>query len=269
MSRVSDHILRTLWYIELVASQGQQLSLADIDSYAQAPQPRDAQREQLFLGGTSLFSGLYGQGKVKRRPEAVAHYLVQVGWIKKGDDGVTLTKIGRAVLRAESDERSAGEDLDPEVADIALDPEDPMVYVQLTRRLQKAGQGLLVDAYFHAYSLEWLVESTTLRRILTSSRHPSSGKDRQLLAVALATIPNGADVELRHTADPSLHDRCVVSEDGSVQLLGSSVNGVGRHLTAVIAPSADIAEVYRKKYEDLWASAERVHPQPMEAPSGR
>jgi hypothetical protein len=265
MSRVSDHVLRTLWYIDLLARQGQHLSAADVDRYAQTPPPRDVQREQLFFGWPSVHSTLYGEGKVRRGAEPVAQYLLQVGWIKEDDGGVVLTKIGRAILTAESDERSAAEDLDPEVTDVALDPRDPTVYVQLTRRLQKAGEGLLIDAYFKADSLPWLIESTTLRRILISSRHQSSGKDRQLIAVALATVPNGSDMEVRHTSDPALHDRCVVGQDGSVQLLGTSVNGVGKHLTAVIVPSDDIAMVYRKKYEDLWAKAQALKPQPTKA----
>lgn len=83
--------------------------------------------------------------------------------------------------------------------------------------------------------------------------------------MALATVPNGSDVEVRHTNDPGLHDRCVVGETGSVQLLGSSVTGVGKHLTAVITPADDIAQVYRQKYEALWKDAEIVTPQPVQA----
>lgn len=210
-------------------------------------------------------SGLFREGSVIRNPEPVAHYLLTVGWIRKDGEGLRLTGTGRAVLAACGEEVAQYEASDPEVADVALDPQDPLAYVQLTRRLQKAGAGLLVDAYFKADTLVWLIESTNLRRILISSRHPKSEKDRQIIAVALATVPNGSDVEVRHTNNPALHDRCVISEHGDVQLLGSSVNGVGRHLTAVMTPSDDIAKVYRKKYEDLWQKATPVQPQPIKA----
>ncbi|MYR36533.1 hypothetical protein GTX14_05990 [Streptomyces sp. SID4944] len=260
MDHISDHVLRTLWYIDLLAGQGHPLPQKSIDEYAQRVPPRDVRRDSLF-GGLSRV--LDESGRVLRKPDPVASYLMAVGWFEPFQEGVRLTKIGRAVLTASGHEAAQLEATDPEVADVALDPQDPLVYVQLTRRLQKAGAGLLVDAYFKAESLVWLIESTNLRRVLISSRHAKSEKDRKTIAVALATIPNGSDVEVRHTHDPSLHDRCVVSASGNVQLLGSSVNGVGKHLTAVITPSMDISAIYRRKYEDLWQGAETVEPQPV------
>jgi hypothetical protein len=262
MDHISDHVLRTLWYIDLLARQGQPLTAKGIDRFAQSIPPRDARRASLFSDYSWMFNEA---GRVVRRPEPVAEYLIGVGWIAVSDGQARLTNIGRAVLAASSQREAQLEAEDPEVADIALDPQDPLVYVQLTRRLQKAGHGLLVDAYFKAESLVWLIESTNLRRVLISSRHQKAEKDRQTIAVALATVQNGSDVEVRHTEDPALHDRCVVGANGDVQLLGSSVNGVGKHLTAVITPSPDIASVYRKKYEALWQSAEVVEPQPVQA----
>ncbi|WP_158012947.1 hypothetical protein [Streptomyces sp. Root369] len=262
MDHIPGHVLRTLWYIDLLAEQGQPLSPESIDAFARRVPPRDAKRDSVFLEVAWMFGET---GRVVRRPEPVADYLKGVGWIEPFNGGMRLTKIGRAVLIASGEEAAQLDASDPEVADVALDPQDPLVYVQLTRRLQKAGEGLLVDAYFMAESLVWLIESTNLRRVLISSRHRSAERDRQTIAVALATVPNGSDVEVRHTKDPSLHDRCVVSASGDVQLLGSSVSGVGKHLTAVITPSSDIAAVYRKKYEDLWQSADTVEPQPVKA----
>ncbi|MFH9892317.1 hypothetical protein ACH4OQ_19940 [Streptomyces luteogriseus] len=265
MDHVSDHVLRTLRYIDLVAGQGQKLSPAEIDAYAQSTPPRDARRSDPL--GMATLRSLLGDGEIIRDPEPVANYLLKVCWIEPVDGGIRLTKIGKAMLSASGQQVADHEASDPEVADVALDPQDPLVYVQLTRRLQRAGAGLLVDAYFKAESLVWLIESTTLRRVLISSRHPKSERDRQRIAVARATVPNGSDVEVRHTDNPGLHDRCVVSETGSVQLLGSSVTGVGKHLTAVITPADDIAQVYRQKYEALWKDAEIVTPQPVQAQS--
>ncbi|MFF6790357.1 hypothetical protein ACFY9C_14880 [Streptomyces filamentosus] len=262
MDYVPDHVLRTLWYIDLMARYGNPLPWGDVDRYAQQAVPRDAHRKSPF-GGLGEIIGR--DGMVIHRPDPVAAYLKGVGWVLEDSGVAKLTPAGRTVLVAcgEAADELAAED--PEVADVALDPQDPLVYVQLTRRLQKAGAGLLVDAYFKADSLVWLIESTNLRRVLISSRQPRSERDRQTIAVALATVPNGSDVEVRHTADPSLHDRCVIGEKGDVQLLGSSVNGVGKHLTAVITPSSDISQVYRKKYEALWGDAAKVEPRPMQA----
>lgn len=260
MDYVPEHVLRTLWYIDLLAKQGTPLPWAHIDVYARRTPPRGGRRASPI---PTLQDIIGYEGAVVRSPEAVADYLYGVGWVRREQGHARLTDIGRAVLAGCGAKVAQLDATDPEVADVALDPKDPLVYVQLTRRLQKAGAGLLVDAYFKAESLAWLVESTNLRRVLISSRHPKSEKERQTIAVALATIPNGGDIEVRHTSDPALHDRCVVGKSGSVQLLGSSVNGVGKHLTAVISPSDDIAKVYREKYEALWQVADPIKPQPM------
>ncbi|MFE9699023.1 hypothetical protein [Streptomyces lavendulae] len=261
MDHVPEHVVRTLWYIDLMARNGTPLPWEAIDQYARRTPPRGPRRRSPF--GSGLAELFAENGTLLRQAEPVADYLRGVGWVQNDDGRARLTGIGRTVLAAGGEVAEQLDAEDPEVADVALDPQDPLVYVQLTRRLQKAGAGLLVDAYFKADSLVWLIESTNLRRVLISSRHPKSEKDRQTIAVALATVPNGSDVEVRHTSDPALHDRCVVSEGGEVQLLGSSVNGVGRHLTAVITPSADIAKAYRQKYEALWRDAAVVEPQPV------
>ncbi|MGW7239798.1 hypothetical protein [Streptomyces sp. NPDC054804] len=266
MDYVPEHVLRTLWYIDLLTKQGAPLPWAHIDAYARRTPPRGGRRAAPVPTLRDFFGD---DGREIRSPEPVADYLHYVGWVRRERGHARLTDIGRAVLAGCGAKVAQLDATDPEVADVALDPKDPLVYVQLTRRLQKAGAGLLVDAYFKAESLVWLVESTNLRQVLISSRHPKSEKDRQTIAVALATIPNGRDIEVRHTGDPALHDRCVVGETGHVQLLGSSVNGVGKHLTAVISPSDDIARVYKEKYEALWQAAETVEPQPMNgSPSG-
>ncbi|QDQ12822.1 hypothetical protein [Streptomyces spectabilis] len=263
MDHISDHVVRALWYIDLCAKQGQPLPFESIDRFAQQEPPRGTQRLSIISGLSRMFEE---SGPRVGRPDPVADYLLAVQWITKDDQNlVRLTKVGGAVLAASGIASSQIDAQDPEVADVALDPQDPLVYVQLTRRLQKAGQGLLVDAYFKAQSIGWLIESTNLRRVLISSRHRSSEQDRQQIAVALATVPNGSDLEVRHTGDRALHDRCVVGATGEVQLLGSSVNGVGKHLTAVITPSDDIAAVYRTKYEGLWQKATVVAPQPVTA----
>ncbi|MET9617516.1 hypothetical protein [Kitasatospora indigofera] len=262
MSHIPDHVLRTLWYINTLDGRGFSLSASDVENYACATPPRDADRST-FGTMAALF-----EGSTVRRAEKVLNYLLQVGWAHIKQDGfVRLTPLGRTVLAACSEDTEP-DGAEPEVADIALDPDDPLVYVALTRRLLKAGAGLLVDSYFKAESLVFLIEATHLRRILISGRGPKTKaeKERASMAVALGTIPNASEVEVRFTMDPALHDRCVIGADHQVQLLGSSVNGVGRHLTAVITPSDTIAEVYRRTYEDLWNKATPITPQHPTAP---
>jgi hypothetical protein len=105
-----------------------------------------------------------------------------------------------------------------------------MSWVNLTRVVANAGAGMLVDAYFEAEFVPWLVESTTLRRVLISSRYPSAEGDLARMVVALATVSNAGSLEVRATNSRELHDRCLIRADGTLQLLGSSVNGVGRNI---------------------------------------
>lgn len=58
-----------------------------------------------------------------------------------------------------------------------------------------------------------------------------------------------------------LHDRCVISEEGTVRIIGSSVTGVGKNLTSVITATEEVTRTYHDKYERIWDSATPVPPQ--------
>ncbi|GHF98347.1 MULTISPECIES: hypothetical protein [Amycolatopsis] len=45
------------------------------------------------------------------------------------------------------------------------------------------------------------------------------------------------------------------------RLLGSSVNGVGRNITAIMKSDPEVARVYHHRYEALWSAASVVKPQ--------
>jgi hypothetical protein len=177
---------------------------------------------------------------------------------------VHLTGHGEAVL-AGLNEDAAAEPAEPIVLDVVLDPTDPLVHFQLTRRFASAGAGLLVDRYFKADAVPWLVEATSIRRVLIWSGHRQAVADLRLMAGALGTIANATDLEVRSTNNGELHDRCLIGEDGQVQLLGASINGVGRNITSIVTPDPEVSRVYRERYETLWQSATRVAPQ---APPG-
>ncbi len=189
----------------------------------------------------------------------MAKYLLAVQWATEAPEGMRLTAKGRAVLRLSGADEQLHEASDPVVTDVALSPDDPLVYTVLTRRLAAAGEGLLVDPYFKAENLRWILEATSIRRVLISKK--ASAKERPIIAVALGTLPNGQNVEVRATGDKNLHDRRIVAADGSVQLIGTSINSIGRHETAMVTPEPSIAKAYRDSSENLWAAAEIIEPQ--------
>jgi hypothetical protein len=204
---------------------------------------------------------------VERDAEPVVDYLVAMGWVEivpTSGENIHLTALGETfLLGLELDDAAAP--ADPAVADVVLEPKDPLVYVQLTRYLAQAGSGMLVDPYFKADSVPWLAETTSIHRVLVSARHPGAERDIKLLGVALATVPNAAELVVRASESRELHDRCVIGEDGSVRIIGASVTGIGKNLTSMITPTSEVAKSYRDKYEKLWGSATPV---PAQSPSG-
>jgi hypothetical protein len=254
---LSPHVLRTLWYVDVLHTRGVIVTAAELDTFAIAEPPREALRHiwQFALGFNET---------ALRKADPVAGYLFNIGWIKADGNGIELTAKGRAVLTTAGDEGSFRQAGEPEVVDIVLNPDDPMVFTHLTRRAVEAGAGMLVDPYFKADMLEWLTEATTLARVLISKK--ASGQERPLMAVALATLPRGNAVEVRFTESTDLHDRCLIAEDGAVRLIGASVTGIGRNQTSILAPDPAIMNAYRVRYENLWNSAERIEPQPVRTP---
>ncbi|MFD8440336.1 hypothetical protein ACFV2I_35430 [Streptomyces microflavus] len=262
MDHISDHVLRALWYLDSMASQGIVLTRNDVNRIATVTPPRDTIYRSFLnpLAGSALFESTVPS----RRAQPVATYLVDVDWASETPEGLKITNKGRAILRlsgADEHEHAVNESV---VNDVALSPDDPLVYTVLTRRLAAAGEGMLVDPYFKAENLRWIVEATSLKRILISKK--ASAKERPIISVALGTLPNGQSVEVRATDDANLHDRRIIAADGSVQMIGTSINGIGRHETAMISPEPAIAKAYRDSSEQLWTNAEKVEPRQLKAP---
>lgn len=255
-----EHVHRTLAYLKLLAEQWTSRDKANLDRFAVRRPPRLAWRRPFLFDTAALVQNAFS---TPQPADSVVAYLAAVGWVTvsgEPDQKVALTLLGEAVLRG-LDAQLAEELDESDVADVALDPDEPLTWVHLTRIFTAAKTGLLVEAYFKADFIPWLLDSTALNRVLVSAKHPQANKDLGTLAVALGTIPGAAaKLEIRSTTSPELHDRCLIHEDGTVQLLGASLTGVGRNLTAVITPQEMIQKTYRELYERLWAEAAPVTP---------
>ena len=144
---------------------------------------------------------------------------------------------------------------------VILSPDDPLKYQLLTRAFAVVGAGLLVDPYFKPGHLDWLASSTTVARVLvgSSGSQPKSNRELPFVLGRLGTGTRGS-VEIRVTEDSTLHDRVVVHEDGSVSMLGSSLTGIGQHLTAIVPLPPEAAVAYREHVERLWVAAAVVEP---------
>lgn len=261
MELVQEHVRRALCYLRLLNDQGVNPEREHLEKFVSSPGPQDAVYQPLFGTISSAMFQLTRSQKI-RDAEPVVDYLLRLDWAQEtgaSTGRLRLTDLGRALLRGLETEAPA---LPPStVTDIVLEPTDPLTWVNLTRVAANAGAGMLVDAYFKAEFIPWLVESTSLQRVLISSRHHAARQDLARMGIALATVPNVGVLQVRSTDDRELHDRCIIDVAGQVQLLGASVNGVGRSMTAVITPDGEVMRMYRERYERLWDSAEPVVPQ--------
>lgn len=261
MDLIQEHVRRALAYLRLLNDQGAFPTQEHLEKFASSPGPRDAVYESALFGAVVNNLQVLTRPQKVRDAEPVAEYLLRMEWAQESNTngGLRLTDLGRALLRGLETEAP---ELPPStVTDIVLEPTDPLAWVNLTRVAANAVGGMLVDAYFKAEFVPWLVESTSLERILVSSRHQGAARDLARMAVALGTVPNGGRLQVRSTSDPELHDRCIIGTDGRLQLLGASINGVGRSMTAVITPDDEVMRVYRDRYEKLWNTATPIVPQ--------
>lgn len=187
---------------------------------------------------------------VKEYKESVLEWLVRLGWLHHEDgDVVGITELGKAVLRElEAKER----EIDAPV-EVVLDPEDPLSYAQLIGRVASHGKALLADPYFRLDQLLHILHRTSVTRILTSAKGKDGESNRAALATAMATIPVDRDFEIRFNDD--FHDRYVIPGQGSVDLIGTSLSGVGKKFSVVCAIQPPVADQIRKTYEELWANA--------------
>lgn len=260
MELVPEHVVRALVYVRLLNDRNVEPPRDRVDDFARTPPP-EGPRSALSVALTSSWMSAM---RSVYYAAPVVDYWLKVGWaeiVPGPGEHVRLTQLGQAVaLGLEHQEDAAP---GKTVTDVVLEPEDPLVYVHLTRQLAQAGAGMLVDPYFKADWVQWLVDTTTIRRVLVSSRHRGAANDLAELAVALATVPGASEIEIRETGSKELHDRCVIGEEGTVRVIGSSVTGIGKNLTSVIFPTEDVARVYHDKYETIWKSATLIQPQSL------
>lgn len=259
---VPDTVHRALAYVDALNRQGYQPSATEVEKFATRPAPREAIYDDMWSRIATLgnVNRVLGGRTLRERAEPVVGYMNDLGWIQRGSDParVTLTECGLSLLHALSQvEDHAGDALQ-----VTLDPKDPLVYTKLTRTVASAKDGFLADAYFKADFIPWLVEATTVSRLLvkdTSEKIP--------LALALGSVVGSRAVEVRMTTDKGLHDRCLIPAAGSVMLFGHSINGVGKALTTVTPLGDGAGDAYRRQYEELWRTASKIEPSTLTAMS--
>jgi hypothetical protein len=115
-----------------------------------------------------------------------------------------------------------------------------------------AGDVLVCDPYVDATTLDFLALIPKDSAIRLLARPPQKG---QLFRRHFAAYRSErGNLEVRVDLAARLHDRYVIA-DGTMYLLGQSLNGIGKKQTFVVAMGPDIREQTRGSFESLWKAA--------------
>lgn len=193
--------------------------------------------------------------------ETVIDHLIRLTWLEtvtmSGRSGLRLTELGRALLHDHGKDAVT----QPDVSVVVLESNDPLAYPLLVGQLAEAGEGLLVDPYLKLDNLHRIVTSTRLTRLLVTSKR----NDPEIAAMRtyLDSPSLARHVEVRSSTE--LHDRYLLSDDGVVLTLGTSLNGVGRTTTVLMPIPTEALATVRETYERIWENGLLVGPQLKDA----
>ena len=256
---------RTLLYVEKLNNVGVQPRAEDVEIFAVSDQPLEAQYKSSFMEGLTAFSKVLASMSTKvANAEPVTDWLVRMHWLTTDGGRLAVSDLGAALIAAL---RRSPPEWSPEregAGAVVLRPDDPFVYSELTRTISAVGAALLVDPYFKADMLEWLHNATQVTHLLLSAEKREQAREVEFIGLYLDGMresPNAGRVEIRATKSPKLHDRCILQKDGGVLLLGTSITGIGRHLSTIIPMPATASIAMHEEIDKLWESAELVEAQ--------
>jgi len=231
----SEEEHRALAYVGAVRQQGYALSKREFEAYVSTPRGQFWALRQAFSRSASYPS------------EPLLERLKRMLWLSSSDDGLHLTDLGAAVLQAM--ERA---DLESEVpTEVVLSADDPFAYAKVVAKLGLQESPMLVDPYFRLAQFADIVYYTTVSRLLVGPKADVPG-----LKLAIRDLPPDRTLDIRQ-AD-AVHDRFSIPSSGSIEMLGTSLNGVGKKTTVLVPIEPPIADQIREAHETLWAEATPV-----------
>lgn len=248
---VPDNLMRALGYVHVANIGGSGPDYAELNAFVNDP--------PFSFARAILMSPEEAMRSLHPDRDDVSERLISLGWVIPGKDGrFALTRLGRAVLRGLRLEETGHAESEP----VVIRPDDPLNYAMLTRAVAEAGAGMLCDPYFKPDMLRWLSASTSVQRVLVKrARQKKERLDQeQLFPVFLGAVTRDVALEVRITDDDSFHDRGLVAANGDVILIGTSLTGIGTHLTVVVPLPEVAGRPWREHHERLWEAAERIEP---------
>lgn len=242
---VPAHLLRALRYLDMVERGHGTCDVVHLDQYVSSTPPK---------AGWSYISGMRSWHEMlSAGSTGVSDYLARVGWIEEDSAFARLTDTGRAIVRASTMRP------DPDGSEVVtvLSPDDPLNLLTLTGAISAARGDTLVDPYFRDENLSWLISQTAISRLLLCRGSNHLG---MLGMAAPAASRAGRPLEIRYLPKGQLHDRYIIAKDGSVSMIGASINGLHRNFTAIVTVPEPGARAVREFVDERWGNAEGVRP---------
>lgn len=119
------------------------------------------------------------------------------------------------------------------------------------------GDILVCDPYVDGGTLDYLgcCSSASSIQLLTANINHERKFRRELTAF---NKEHGDVLEVRRLADRHLHDRFVIHDDGML-LFGTSLNGIGKKQSFVVALGDDLRSAVSASFKRDWSSARTLH----------
>jgi hypothetical protein len=246
---IADEIAhRALSYVAAVSSNGYPLTVDEFTAYVDNPlrsrRSKGGLLSDVIMGSAATWTLMAGTTEV----EPVLDWLLRLQWLDvSNDNSVRLTRLGTAVLNSLEQQKAV--ETTPVVS--ILNSEDPIAYPQVIQAIANRSKALLVDPYFRLESFPHVVHYTSVSRLLTGKR-----ADLQGLAVARSSLPEGRSLEIRVSNE--VHDRFVIPPHGDVDMLGTSLSGVGKKFTLMTSIKPPAADSVRAAHEELWSDGKNL-----------
>lgn len=255
MEIIGEEAHRLLAYVEAVARQGHTLTSSEFNAYA------DGWGQKVtYTGGSalsltiaemqrSIAASVYGSRT--KDVEPLLDYLCRLMWLEMKGDLVEITSLGKAVLR---EANSPKPDSDTEsTLEVVIDHTNPFAYAQLMAKITTLGDCMIVDPYLDVQQLLTLAEFPNVTRILTGDKDLKAKTPQFSLVLKVAS-----HLELRTVKQGDLHDRFVIPGNGSVYMLGSSLNSIAKRFGVATTLEESSSKLIAENYDKIWGGGKAM-----------
>ncbi len=253
MDLVTNDLQRALLYVLVLNDNGAFPTRENLNNFVQTGMPTASTSGTKF----SLLLSRMALGDMMsphwQPGDAVADYMISMGWIIEGKDNgkLLLTMLGRALCMGLQSQTPSGND---DATIYSATPEEPVAMSKLMGLLNRSNSQMYIDPFLEPDHVEMLATKTPVRKIVTGPKHEHD------IALRLAEVPFPEDFQVRVFKGEGLHDRGAVHADGGVAIVGTSLNHIHGKYVAMVDLPARISSDYLAILEGIWDSSEPLEP---------